>query len=304
MNLAPSELQNLLNSANPPIVIDVLTPEAHAEVHLEGSENFCVYESAFLSKVIARFPEKNTPIVVYGAGAATREADAALEKLLSAGFTRVQVLAGGLEALKQAGLNVVTVPLVNPPPQSGNLAVDTAQSVIFWTGQNLFNHHTGTLRITSGSLEIKDGAFVSGRITLDMNSIGCTDIADSAMAAMLVHHLRDEDFFAVDRFPTAEFLFHKIEPLPASRPGIPNFGVSGSLTLRGVTKDIAFPASIARKHDGTFAAQAFLEIDRTDWGVLYGSSKFFARLSEHVVHDHIHLHLKISTMAWPRDASA
>ena len=297
MNLTSSEFQNLLDSANPPIVIDVLTAEAHAEEHLEGSENFCVYESAFVSKMTERFPDKKTPIVVYGAGAATREADVAVEKLLSAGFSRVQALAGGIDAWKKSDGRVVTGLMDAPPPHTGSLRVDAEQSVVFWTGQNLFNHHTGTLRALSGRIEIKDDVFVSGQMTLDMNSIACTDIADPTMAAMLVRHLRDEDFFAVDRFPTAEFVFQTIELLTESRPGIPNFSVAGSLTLRGVTKTIAFPASIARKHDGTFAAQAFLEIDRTDWGVLYGSSKFFARLSEHLVNDHIHLHLKIVARA-------
>ena len=297
MNITPSELQKLLGSANPPVVIDVLTPEAHAEEHVEGSENFCVYESAFLSKIGARFPNNSASLVVYGAGATTREAELAEGKLLAAGFTRVQSIAGGLDAWKQSGGRIFAGPQIPLPAQTASLEVDTAQSVIFWTGQNLFNHHTGTIRPASGSIEIKEGVFVSGKVTLDMNSVACTDIADPAMAAMLVGHLQSEDFFAVDRFPAAEFLFHKITPLPVSRPGIPNFEVAGSLTLRGITRDMAFPASIARKQDGSFSAQAFLEIDRTDWGVLYGSSKFFARLSEHVVNDHIHLHLKIATKA-------
>jgi hypothetical protein len=41
------------------------------------------------------------------------------------------------------------------------------------------------------------------------------------------------------------------------------------------------------RSDGTYAAQAFITIDRTEWGVLYGSSRFFARLGDHVVNDHL-----------------
>jgi len=40
-------------------------------------------------------------------------------------------------------------------------------------------------------------------------------------------------------------------------------------------------------------AQAWLEIDRTRWGVNYGSGRLFAWLGKHVVNDHIGLHLKI-----------
>ena len=63
----------------------------------------------------------------------------------------------------------------------------------------------------------------------------------------------------------------------------------------GVTRPLSFPAVIARKSDGTYTAQALIAVDRTEWGVLYGSSRFFARLGEHVVNDHIHLHLKVFT---------
>jgi polyisoprenoid-binding protein YceI len=297
MTISSSDLQNLLRSASPPVLIDVLTPEAHDEEHIEGSENFCVYESAFLSKVTARFPDSDAFIVVYGAGPETKEAHVALEKLDSAGFTRVLVLDGGLEAWKRAGGRIVVSPRVPALPHAASVDADTDRSVVLWTGQNLFNHHSGTIRLASGTIETKDGVLLSGRITLDMGSIVCTDITDPAMAAMLVGHLCSPDFFAVDTFPTAEFHFNSVTPLPEARPGIPNFEIAGSLTLRGVTKPVAFPASIARKSDGTFALQAFVSIDRTDWGVLYGSSKFFAKLSEHVVNDHIHLHLKTVTRA-------
>jgi hypothetical protein len=50
---------------------------------------------------------------------------------------------------------------------------------------------------------------------------------------------------------------------------------------------------IAMKPEGIVVAQAEVSIDRTRWGVVYGSGKFFARLAHHVVNDEVQLHLKL-----------
>ena len=295
--ISAGDLQDALLSDRPPEVIDVLTAEAFRETHIRGAENFCVYETAFVPNIVKRFPDQKTLIVVYGASRVTREAEVAAEKLLNAGYGFVLALDGGFDAWRQNGGAIENGPSVEVAKDSGVRAVDAVNSVIYWTGRNLFNHHTGTIRVAGGNIELRDGAFIRGEIVIDTNSIACTDLVDPQWNAMLIRHLRADDFFAVDRFPTATFVFEKIEPIRDSRPGIPNFQVSGQFTLRGITRPLAFSASISRRSDGTYTAQTFIEFDRTDWGVLYGSSRFFARLSEHVVNDHIHLHLKIATRA-------
>ena len=65
--------------------------------------------------------------------------------------------------------------------------------------------------------------------------------------------------------------------------------------MRGKSSPIAFDASVAEKEPGIYVAQATLDFDRTLWGSLYGSGKFFARLGQHVVNDLIHLQLKVVT---------
>jgi hypothetical protein len=45
--------------------------------------------------------------------------------------------------------------------------------------------------------------------------------------------------------------------------------------------------------------QAQLDIDRTLWGAVYGSSKFFGRLGQHLVNDVVHLFLKMVTKERP-----
>jgi ABC-type phosphate transport system auxiliary subunit len=66
-----------------------------------------------------------------------------------------------------------------------------------------------------------------------------------------------------------------------------------------VTKPLDFPAVVARKAEGAFAAQARLDLDRTLWGSVYGSAKFFGRLGQHLVNDVVHLYLKVVTKERP-----
>jgi rhodanese-related sulfurtransferase len=301
MNSAPSisiaDLQKLLRNDPSLVIIDVLPADAFREAHLPGAENICVYETGFVSKVTAAHPDSRRPIVVYGAGSDTIEAETAAEKLQQAGFQSVRWLEGGLSAWRASGAPVEGGSVEKVPEHTGFLQFDTKRSLVFWTGRNLFNHHTGTIRVRAGGIELRDGMPVRGSVQLDMNSLACTDLADPALNAMLIAHLRDDDFFAVVRFPHAEFVLNAADPILGARPGIPNFRLTGELTMRGVTRPVSFPAVIARKSDGTYAAQALISIDRTEWGVLYGSSRFFARLGEHVVNDPIHLHLKAFTRA-------
>ena len=49
----------------------------------------------------------------------------------------------------------------------------------------------------------------------------------------------------------------------------PTHWVSGNLTMRGTTKNIKFPAAISVSN-GSANAQAGFNIDRTEWGLMYG----------------------------------
>ena len=299
MNTTPSisiaEFKKLVNDQPSLAIIDVLPVDAFREAHLPAAENFCVYETGFVSKVVTAHPDLRQPIVVYGADSKTLEAQVAVEKLQKAGFHLPHLLEGGLSTWRAAGLPVESGPVRRVPQETGFLPFDTDRSVVFWTGSNLFNHHTGTIRLSGGGIELRDGAPVRGSVQLDMSTLANSDLTDPALNAMLIAHLRDDDFFAVARFPHAEFVLRTADLIPDARPGIPNFQLNGELTMRGVTRPLSFPAAIARKSDGAYTAQALIAVDRTEWGVLYGSSRFFARLGEHVVNDHIHLHLKVFT---------
>ncbi len=278
----------------PSPLIDVLSAESFAVEHLPGAVNFCVYETAFLDQVVAAFPDKAAPLTVYGLNDCTLEAGVALSRLQEAEYSHAVVLPGGLEGWKANGGAVESTTLP-AKPLTGKFPIDTENSVIRWTGRNLFNFHHGTLKPGCGHIEVVENRLVGGEIPIDMTSLECSDLADSAMNAMLIAHLRSVDFFDVETFPQATFTILAAHEIAGATAGMANYRMRGLFTLRGHSHEIEFPALIAEKSSGGLVAQATLDLDRTLWGANYGSGKFFARLGQHVVNDLVHLHLKIVT---------
>jgi polyisoprenoid-binding protein YceI len=287
------ELHTELQSARPPTLLHVLPPEVFAATRIPGSQNACVYEMTFLDQVRALVPDTAAPIVVYGAGEGSLDAATAAEKLRAAGYAQVQPFDGGLADWRAAGLPLEgDGHLPQPPVPDGTFLLDTAQSVIRWTGRNLFNHHSGTVKLSAGEIILRQGQLASARFTVDMTSIANEDISDSAMNAMLIAHLRTADFFDTERHPTAQFTAGAAEKIATCTDGTPNFLLRGTFTLRGISRPLEFPVLIAM--DGPrLTGQGVLSLDRTEFGSHYGSGRLFRFLGKHIVNDHIHLHVKI-----------
>lgn len=291
----PRELLSRTESPNPPILLNVLPPEVFQEKRIPGSVNACVYEMTFLENVTRLIPSKDQPIIVHGAGPDSLEGAVAAEKLKRAGYSSVEHFDAGLDGWVTAGFPTVGTPRpVEEPKSSETFHVDPESSIIRWTGRNLFNHHSGTLRLSGGEITTSGGNLAAATFTIDMCSIACEDIPDPRLNAMLVAHLKSDDFFDVENHPAAFCSLERAQRLTPAIDGRPNVALSGSLTLRGVTRQVSFPAVVAVSEDGNLTGQAFTEIDRTEFQILYGSGKFFSHLGKHLVNDHIQLHLKIN----------
>lgn len=292
--MTTSELQTLLTSANAPLLVQVLPEEVFAARRIPGSKHACVYEVAFLDQIAALTTDKARAIIVYGAGSGSLDAKVAAEKLATAGFTSVRAFEGGLDAWSAAGLPLEGEgKLPAAPSLSGTFRVDTEQSIIRWTGRNLFNHHSGTVRLAEGEIVLQDNALVSSCFRIAMDSIACEDIADSAMNQMLIAHLHSDDFFDVARHREAKFVAESITPLVNCTDGTPNYLLRGQFTLRGITRAIDFPVLVATADGKRLTAQGVLDLDRTQFGSVYGSGRLFRFLGKHIVNDHIHLHIKL-----------
>ncbi len=91
-------------------------------------------------------------------------------------------------------------------PVVATYTLDQSASSLEWTGRKNEgdDKHMGTITITEGSIETEDGVIKSGSFTVDMNSIATTDEMPEEVQAKLNGHLKNADFFDVEKYPTAE----------------------------------------------------------------------------------------------------
>ncbi|TSK04368.1 MAG: sulfurtransferase [Geobacter sp.] len=294
-----SSNQMMLSLQKGAVVIDVMTPEDYAACHVAGALNACVYEIAFLDQIAELVPNRNRELILYDATGTTRSAELAYERLQQAGYAKVLVLDGGLAAWRKEGLPLEVEETAAPLGlRDGTYRIDTEKSTLEWIGRNLNKRHYGRIGIKGGELSITGGKLSRGHIELDMTSISNLDLQDVGWRDLLIRHLKSDDFFAVDRFPTASFTSTGWEPREENSLNAVKGIVTGKLKIRDVTREIRIPATIAPQDDGGIQAHAAFDLDRTLWNACYGSCRLFERLGMHFVDDLISLELFVVAGAW------
>ena len=162
-----------------------------------------------------------------------------------------------------------------------------SEGTVNWEGTKVGGAHTGTINITEGSLEVKDGNIVGGKLTIDMNSLACTDL-EGEYKGKLEGHLKSDDFFGVEKYPTATFAITKAVP---QGPG--KYKVVGNITIKGTTEEIQFPAEVSVE-GGKVTAKADLTIDRSKFDIRYGSGSFFDNLGDKTIYDDFELSISLT----------
>jgi polyisoprenoid-binding protein YceI len=93
-----------------------------------------------------------------------------------------------------------------------------------------------------------------GEIVLDLRRLTCTNLAGTDLHYVLIAHLASDDFFFVERWPTARYVIRRGRFLAKSTPGQGNLQVEGDLTLRDVTAPLVFNAAAGVAADGRVGA--------------------------------------------------
>jgi len=165
------------------------------------------------------------------------------------------------------------------------LKVDTSASKINWVATKVSAYHTGTINIKSGELKSADSSLTGGDFVFDMTSIVVSGPKGSnpEMDGKLTGHLKSPDFFDVEKNPEAKFVITGVQPFTGTvqdttdprqesiseyKVANPTHTISGNLTIKGVTKNISFPAKVSVSSTGVDAIAKF-NIDRTQWGIVY-----------------------------------
>ena len=195
------------------------------------------------------------------------------------------------EIMKKIFLSVLlvsfTVLAIATKPHIDHIKVSTEGSVVKWTGSKIGSSHEGTVKIQDGVLDINHGTLVGGNFTIDMTSIKCTDIESVKKNAYFVSHLKNEDFFNVESFPTAS-----IKITNAARGQGNLYKVVADLTIKGITHSISFAVDIqvgVISDTGRiiYEADAKIKIDRTKWDIVYKSGSIFKDLGDKIILDEI-----------------
>jgi len=157
----------------------------------------------------------------------------------------------------------------------GFYRIDTKKSVIEWEGSKITGKsHTGTVNLQEGGLQIADGKVSGGKFTINMASINVTDL-EGGMKGKLEGHLNSDDFFATEKFKTANLAIVSVD----------GDNIKANLTIKGQTYEVEFPTKIVINADGTLKATATIEVDRSKYDVRYGSDSFFDNLGDKAIND-------------------
>jgi polyisoprenoid-binding protein YceI len=185
------------------------------------------------------------------------------------------------EAVAEAEASAVTY-ITNPE-----------KSVIMWSGSKPTGTHTGTISLDSGEVMVSDQNLEAGKFTIDMKTINVTDLEPNDGKENLEAHLmgtvegKEGDFFNVNEYPTATFEITSVEG-DASNPTI-----NGNLTIKGKTNPVSFDATTTFSGDTMELKSDKFIIDRTKWGVNYGSKSVFDNLGDKFISDDMELEVAL-----------
>jgi polyisoprenoid-binding protein YceI len=167
--------------------------------------------------------------------------------------------------------------------------VKPADSKVTWEGKKkIGDAHHGELTVKSGKLLVTGDKLTSGEFEVDMTTLKVSDLQDEGMNKKLTGHLRSDDFFAVDKHPTAKLVIKKVAPGKGGQQQI-----SGDLTIKGKTAPVSFPADVTVGKDEV-TAKSQINIDRTKYDVRYNSGKFFPNLGDKIINDEFTVNVELT----------
>ena len=141
---------------------------------------------------------------------------------------------------------------------ASEFSIDAKNSKINFTADALFNNVAGSFHTWQCAITFVEGKPLDSSVIVKIDT---TSI--DTQSGMRDGHLRSKGFFFVQQFPEATFVSKKLTAIE----GKPDtYEVEGVLTIRGVSKDIKFPAEIKKDGD-RITAKASMMLNRRDYGI-------------------------------------
>lgn len=95
----------------------------------------------------------------------------------------------------------------------------------------------------------------------------------------MVAHLKNQDFFDVEKFPTASFVVTSVKTDKNAAQ------ILGKMTIKGITKDLTFPAEVTYSKDVVVSKAVGIKVNHTLYDVKYRSGSIFSGLGDGAIED-------------------
>jgi polyisoprenoid-binding protein YceI len=159
--------------------------------------------------------------------------------------------------------------------------VNVETSVVIWTGYKVTGQHEGTITLKEGVLLFENETLRGGNFIIDMTTINTTDLQGGSKDR-LDGHLKDEDFFDVDKHKTASMSFKDVKLNGSS------YLIEADLTIKGINKTVNFEMNVSGN-----TATADLKIDRTKFNITYKSASLSNIIKDKAIYDEFDLSVKL-----------
>lgn len=146
---------------------------------------------------------------------------------------------------------------------AGGLTPNMEKSKIGFVGHKADGSHEGGFKKfeLEAIADFQDPNKSSLKIDIETKSLWSDD-------DKLTEHLRDEDFFNVEKYPKITFESSKI--VHSEEPG--KSKIVGKLMMLGKTEEVEVPVDIQVTEENVKVIAKF-KINRTKWGMVYGKGK-------------------------------
>lgn len=182
---------------------------------------------------------------------------------------------------------LMSIAVIAGGPKGETYKINKETSSVEWVGKKVTGEHFGIVKVKDGNVAIDGDQITGGTVIMDMNTIEVHDIEDAETNAKLKGHLMSDDFFGVKNFPTATLTINKVEKIKGN-----NHTIYGELTIKGKTEAVEIPATVIVKDDKVVTVGE-LTIDRTKFGIRYGSGQFFEDLGDKMIYDDFTVKFKV-----------
>lgn len=168
-----------------------------------------------------------------------------------------------------ATITLILAYIVGLAGQTKIFTIQPTVSILQWTGYAGVGGYSpsGQINIASGVIETQNDEIVKGEVIIDMSTLQHEN-------QRLQNHLRDKDFFHVEKYPEATFELSDIS----------GETIKGVLTIRGVSKE--HEMAFKKEYEGNqLVLTGTTQIDRTEYNIKYNSTSFFKNLGSYAIKD-------------------